>query len=323
MEQANKAKRWIAEQSDGDEVYLFAVSKTVAKAITAFQDVEIVETASYGRMLVLDGLVQSSQEDEHVYHEALVHPGVIAHPGPKSALVIGGGEGATLRELLRHRSIERITMVDIDGELVDLCKQHLPGWHQGSFDDPRTEVIIGDGRAFLEKTRRTFDVVICDITDFLDHGPALRLYTREFYQLIAGRMNPNGVLIVQALETAISDPEEHAMLVRTMGEAFPVVRSYLTFVPSFGFPWGFIVASTTVDPSRLGPAEVDARLNDRLNSELRSYDGVAHLGMFSLTKDLRAALTAPGDVLDDATVESWIAARMAAQEEEEESVLVH
>jgi spermidine synthase len=321
MEQ-NRAKRWIAEQSDGNEVYLFAVSKTVAKAKTAFQDVEIVETPAYGRMLVLDGLVQSSADDEHVYHESLVHPGLIAHPDPKQVLVIGGGEGATLRELLRHRSVEHVTMVDIDGELVSMCKQHLPEWHQGSFDDPRTEVIIGDGRMFLEITERTFDVVVCDITDFLDHGPALRLYTREFYQLIASRLNPDGLLIVQALETAISDPEEHAMLVRTIGEAFPIVRSYLAFVPSFGFPWGFICASTTVDPSRLSPAEVDGRLADRLTSELKSYDGIAHLGMFSLTKDLRAALTTPGEVLDDATVESWIAARMAAEAEEQETVLV-
>ncbi len=321
MEQT-KGKRWIAEQSDGDEVYLFAVSRTITMIKTAIQDVQIVETPAYGKMLVLDGLVQSSEDDEHVYHEALVHPGMIAHPNPKTALIIGGGEGATLREILRYHSIERVTMVDIDGELVEACKTHLPEWHQGSFDDPRTEVVIGDGRAYLETTERTFDIVICDITDFLDHGPAMRLYTREFYELIASRLSPDGVLIVQALETAISDDEEHAMLVRTIGEAFPIVRSHLTFVPSFGFPWGFITASPTVDASRLTPAEVDQRIADRLTSELRSYDGITHVGMFSLTKDLRTALTAPGAILDDATVESWIAKSMASEQEEEEAVLV-
>ncbi|HEV3166121.1 MAG TPA: fused MFS/spermidine synthase, partial [Isosphaeraceae bacterium] len=212
-----KARRWIAEQSDGDEVYLFAVDRTITKARTAIQDVEIVVTPAYGKMLVLDGLVQSSEDDEHVYHEALVHPGMIAHPCPREVLIVGGGEGATLREVLRHGSVERVTMVDIDGELVEICKQHMAEWHQGAFDDPRTEVLIGDGRAFLETNDRTFDVVICDITDFLDHGPALRLYTREFYALIASRLNPDGLLIVQALETAVSDAEEHAMLVRTIG----------------------------------------------------------------------------------------------------------
>src|SRR5262249_40147587 len=156
-------RRWGAEQSDGNEMYLFAIDKTYAKRTTAFQDVEIVETPSYGTMLILDGLIQSSEDDEHAYHQALVHPGLIAHPGRNEVLIIGGGEGATLREVLRHRSVERVTMVDIDAELIELCKEYLDDWHQGSFDDPRTEVVIGDGRGFLEATDRTFDAVICDI----------------------------------------------------------------------------------------------------------------------------------------------------------------
>jgi spermidine synthase len=308
-----KPRRWMAEQADGNELIMFAVDKTIAKARTAMQDVEIVETPSYGRMLILDGLIQSAEDDEHVYHEALVHPGLIAHDGPGEVLIIGGGEGATLREVLRHQSVERATMVDIDGQLIELCKEHLDDWHRGSFDDPRAEVIIGDGRGFLETTDRTFDVVICDITDFLDHGPALRLYTKQFYELIGRRLNPGGVLIVQALETSSMDHEEHTMLVRTIGEAFPVVRSYLAFVPSFLYSWGFITASTSVDPAALTEEEVDARLARRLTSELRSYDGTTHRGYFSLPKDFRALLAEPGPILDDATIELW-AAEQAAEE---------
>jgi spermidine synthase len=302
-----KARRWMAEQSDGNEMILFAVDRTIARARTAMQDVEIVETPSYGTMLVLDGLIQSAEDDEHSYHEALVHPGMIAHHGPRDVLIVGGGEGATLREVLRYRSVERATMVDIDGELIELCKEHLDDWHQGSFDDPRAEVIIGDGRAFLEATDRTFDVVIVDITDFLDHGPALKLYTRQFYELVAYRLNPGGVLVVQALETSNMDPEEHAMLVRTVGEAFPVVRSYTTFISSFMYLWGFIVASETVDPSTMTEQEVDARLAARLTSELKSYDGITHRGYFAIPKDLRALLAEPGPVLDDLTIEAWVA----------------
>jgi spermidine synthase len=300
-----KARRWFVEQADGNEMYLFAVERTIAKKKTAIQDVEIVETSSYGVMLILDGLVQSAEDDEHTYHEALVHPGLIAHAGPREVLIIGGGEGATLREVLRYRSVERATMVDIDGELIEMCDEHLDDWHQGSFDDSRAEIVIGDGRVFLETTERTFDVVICDITDFLDHGPAMRLYTREFYELIARRLNPGGVLIVQALETSNSDPEEHAMLARTVGEAFTVVRSYTAFVPSFTYTWGFLTASQTVDPAALTKEEVDARIADRLTSELRSYDGITHQGCFSLAKDLRALLSQPGPILEDATIETW------------------
>lgn len=301
-----KARRWMAEQSDGHEMILFAVDRTVARARTAIQDVEIIETPSYGRMLVLDGLIQSAEDDEHSYHEALVHPGMIAHENPREVLIIGGGEGATLREVLRHRTVERATMVDIDGELVELAKQHLQDWHQGAYNDPRAELIIGDGRAFLETTDRKFDVVICDITDFLDHGPALRLYTKQFYDLVSSRMNPGGVLIVQALETSNMDPEEHAMLVRTVGEAFPVVKSYMTFISSFMYLWGFLTGSDSVDPSALSPEEVDARIASRLNSELRSYDGITHRGYFSIPKDLRAQIAEPGPVLDDAMADSWV-----------------
>lgn len=300
-----KPRRWMAEQSDGDEMILFAVNKTVTKRRTAMQDVEIVETPGYGTMLVLDGLIQSAEDDEHSYHEALVHPGMIAHANPREVLIIGGGEGATLREVLRYKTVERATMVDIDGELIELCKEHLDDWHQGSFDDPRAELVIGDGRAYLEETDRRFDVIVCDITDFLDHGPALRLYTRQFYELVASRLNPGGVLIVQALETSNMDPEEHAMLVRTVGEAFPVVRSYMTFISSFMYLWGFLTASQDVDPSTLTEAEVDARVAERLTSELKSYDGITHRGYFAIPKDLRALIAEPGPLLDDDTIETW------------------
>lgn len=310
--QQHKARRWCAEQSDGDEMYLFAIDRTIARRTTALQDVEIVETPSYGTMLLLDGLVQSSEDDEHAYHEALVHPGMIAHECPKDVLIIGGGEGATLREVVRHRSVESVVMVDIDGELIEMCKEHLDVWHQGSFEDPRAELVVGDGRAFLQETGRSFDVVILDITDFLDHGPATRLYTREFYELVSRRLKPGGAVIVQALETSISDYEEHAMLVRTIGEVFRRVRSYVAFVPSFLYSWGFLVASDALDPAELSVEEVDRRLAERLTSELTSYDGIAHQGYMSLPKDLRALLTEPGPILDDAMLDSWVDEAAAA-----------
>lgn len=311
-----KPRRWGAEQSDANEMYLFAIDRTIVKKTTAIQDVEIVDTPNYGLMLILDGLIQSAEDDEHTYHEALVHPAMVAHEDPREVLIIGGGEGATLREVLRYKTVKRATMVDIDGELIELCKEHLDDWHCDSFDDPRAEVIITDGRAFLESTDRTFDIVICDITDFLDHGPAMRLYTREFYELIASRLNPGGMLVVQALETSNCDPEEHAMLVRTVRHAMPIVKSYTAFVSSFVYTWGFLVASDTVDPSVLSKEEVDLRLAERLTSELRSYDGITHQGLFSLAKDLRVLLQeTEGPILDDATVEGWIQAAAPAAEE--------
>ena len=160
------------ERGGDDEFYGFVLDRIVARLKTSFQDVLIVDSANYGRMLVLDGSVQSAELDEALYHEVLVHPAMLAHRDPADILIVGGGEGATCREVLKHRSVRTVTMVDIDGDAVELCKTHLSQWHQGSFDDPRVRLVIEDGRRFLEKTRRRFDVAVIDVVDLLDHGPS-------------------------------------------------------------------------------------------------------------------------------------------------------
>src|SRR6266545_2239411 len=141
----------------------YEVVRTLARAKTAFQDVEIAETRAHGLALFLDGMPQSAVSDEYVYHEALVHPALISHADPKRVLIAGGGEGATLREVLRHPGVERAVMVDIDGELVDLCREHLAEMHQGAFDDPRAEVVIGDALAYLREHEDRFDAIVVDL----------------------------------------------------------------------------------------------------------------------------------------------------------------
>ena len=130
-------------------VWSEATVRTIASLQTKFQHAEIMETASYGKVLVLDGRIQSSQADEFIYHDALVHPGMLTtEVAPRTALIIGGGEGATLREILKHRTVKNCKMIDIDGEVVEWCKKHMGSWHKGSFDNPRAEVIIADAKEF-------------------------------------------------------------------------------------------------------------------------------------------------------------------------------
>src|SRR5262249_47926390 len=162
----------------------------------------------YGRMLVLDGAIQSAEDDEALYHEMLVQPAMILHPHPENVLIIGGGEGATLREVLVHSSVRSAIMVDIDQEVVALCREHLGAWHCGAFDDPRVQVVYGDGRAFVENDDRYYDVVIVDVVDMLDNGPAQALYTRQFYELLYRRLHPQGIVVVQGLEFSFLDDEE-------------------------------------------------------------------------------------------------------------------
>ncbi|MDP6454443.1 MAG: fused MFS/spermidine synthase, partial [SAR202 cluster bacterium] len=165
---------------------------------TEYQHVEVMDGATFGRTLVLDGKTQSTEVDEFAYHEALVHPSMIAHPNPKSVFVAGGGEGATIREVMSHKSVEQVVMVDIDKQVVDLCREYLPNHHQGSFDDPRLELHHMDALKFLEDTKLRFDVVIIDVPDPLEAGPAVFLFTQEFYTLLKDRLNPDGLMVAQS-----------------------------------------------------------------------------------------------------------------------------
>jgi spermidine synthase len=140
---------WYRETGTPYEFHSFAARSFLFTGRTAFQEVAILDTQEYGKMLVIDGRTQSAEEDEYIYHEALVHPAMLTHPEPRQVLIIGGGEGASLREVLRYRSVERVVMVDIDRELVELCQKWLPEWHQGAFQDPRVELVFADGKDYI------------------------------------------------------------------------------------------------------------------------------------------------------------------------------
>jgi spermidine synthase len=269
---------------------------------TAYQDVTIQDTACFGRTLVLDGKTQSTELDEFIYHEALVHPALISHPGPESVFIAGGGEGATAREVLAHGSVSRVAMVDIDAEVVDLCRRFLPNHHQGAFDDPRLELHHADAFEFLEGSTEKFDAAVIDVPDPLEGGPAYLLYTREFYELLRDRLAPGGVMVAQSGPTGPAFYEQcFAAVANTIRSVFPSSFLSEAFVPSFGATWGFVIGSLGPDPSALSVDEVDAGLAERVTRELRYYDGVTHRGMFSVPRYLRQAQATETRVITRAT----------------------
>jgi len=292
--------KWFFETTTPVEGHFHAITRTLFSQATPFQQLEIMETASYGKCLVLDGRIQSSVADDFIYHETLVHPALILHPRPETALVIGGGEGATLREILRYPTIRRAVMVDIDRAVVEACRAHLPEMHQGAFDDARVELRHEDARGWLEATRDRFDVAIVDLTEPLEEGPACLLFTREFYRLLSDRLTDGGTLALQAGMTKIGELPFYTAMARTLTGVFPVVAPYQSFIPCFGTPWGFIVAAKSGDPRALTPAAVDQRVRERISGDLRFYDGQAHHHMFSLPKFLREALATATRVITDA-----------------------
>ncbi|MEK7713807.1 MAG: hypothetical protein AAB302_03605 [Deltaproteobacteria bacterium] len=176
----HRNSNWFFDNLSPEEGHIHGIKKTLYSVETEFQSMEILETGSYGKCLILDGKMQSSEVDEFIYHEALVHPAMLTHPKPESVFIVGGGEGATLREVLRHKTVKRAVMVDIDKEVVDKCRELLPEYSQGAFDDPRAELQYMDARKYLEDTNEKFDVIIIDISEPVEEGHAYQLYTQDF-----------------------------------------------------------------------------------------------------------------------------------------------
>jgi spermidine synthase len=178
-------------------------------------------------------------------------------------------------------------MVDIDEQVVDLCREYLPSLSQGSFEDSRVELLHVDALKYLDDTTEKFDVVIIDLTEPLEEGPSYLLYTREFYQGLQDKLTPDGLIALQSGSTSMIIALGFIAVANTLATAFSVVAPYQTEIPSFGGTWGFAVASRNLDPRALSPEEVDSRTSSRINKGLRFYDGLTHRGIFSLPKYLR------------------------------------
>ncbi len=281
---------WYAESVSPDLAVLLRLRAVLYSGTTAYQKVEVLDSCVFGRSLVLDGKTQSTESDEFIYHETLVHPAMLYHPGPKSVFIGGGGEGGTLREALAHRSVESVTMIDLDQEVVELCRAHLPNHHQGSFDDPRLTLLHQDARAFLQSEGDGFDVIILDLVDPLEEGTAYLLYTDEFYRMAKSRLNPGGVLVTQSGPAGLPNHQEcFTTIYHTLSKVFAHATAAQVHIPAFQTLWGFTIAS---DSALTQPTddELDSAIARRINKELRHYDGETHRGMFALPKFLRQGM---------------------------------
>ncbi len=283
---------WFAESVSPDLAVMLRLRAVLFSGATAYQKAEVLDSCVFGRSLVLDGKTQSTELDEFVYHESLVHPAMMCHPGPKSVFIGGGGEGGTLREALAHRSVESVTMIDLDSEVVELCRAHLPEHHQGSFDDPRLTLLHQDARAYLQAEGSGFDVIILDLVDPLEEGTAYLLYTDEFYRIAKARLNPGGVLVTQSGPAGLPNHQEcFTTIYNTLSGIFTHTAAAQVHVPAFQTLWGFTIASDWPLP-QLPDDERNSGIARRINKELRHYDAETHRGMFALPKYLRQGIAA-------------------------------
>jgi spermidine synthase len=237
--------------------YAIDIEKVYCATKTPYQNLLIGKTAAFGDALFLDFQIQSSETDEAVYHETLIQPafGVRLSKGrPRSILILGGGEGATLREVLKHPGLERAVMVDIDKEVVHACKAHLPGFSSGAFDDQRVEVVFEGAQEFLKDRRETFDVIVYDLTDPIPGSPSEGIFTPNFIALLASSLSYEGVACFQMGSASLHFNKGFRYGLKLLKDVFASVVPYHVFMASFGLDWGFALAtpkalSTNISPS--------------------------------------------------------------------------
>ncbi len=278
---------WLTEVITPWDMYMHGATKVLAYRKTQFQDMYIIESGSFGKALMLDGKWQSAEKDEFLYHEGLVHPPLVLHGDPKKVLILGGAEGATIREVLRWTGVERIVMVDIDGEVVEACKELLPEMHQGAFDDPRVEVIVDDAQKYIETTTEKWDAVISDLSDPIESGPAFALFTQEHYQQVSSILAPNGMFILHSGPLFGTELYMHARLANTVKSVFPYSQSAMCYATSYGLPLSYIIASNREFSATPDPGESDRILAEKTTGEFRMMDGRTLLGMLQVPMHIR------------------------------------
>ncbi|MBV8148367.1 MAG: spermidine synthase [Candidatus Eremiobacteraeota bacterium] len=286
--------QWYVEEFAPSEAHHHAIERLYYAGRSEFQQIAVIGTPVFGKMLIIDGDTQSSQGDEKIYHESLVHPALAGAQDRSEVLILGGGEGATLREVLRCPDVRRATMVDIDALVVELSKQYLPEWANGAFDDPRARVIAGDALAFMRADTGRYGTIVSDLTEPLEDSPSNPLFNDDVFALIKERLVPGGVYVLQASTASFHNHSLHCKMARTLRRHYAHVSSFFTHVPAFDSDWAFLACSDRLDLANLDGAAIDGYCK-RLRGESFFYDAVTHRRLFSLPLYLRRALAAEGD----------------------------
>ena len=269
-----------------DDWGLFVRSSAKLEAFrSAYQDVEVHDSATFGKLFRLDGHFMTSEKDEFFYHENLVHVAALAHPAPERALVVGGGDGGSAEELLKHPSMKDVTIAEIDGAVVEISRRYFQKVHHGALDDPRVTVKIEDGFRFVEHSREQYDVIVLDLTD--PGGPSTALYTAQFYNACARRLTPSGAMTMH-----VASPVAHGTRIRetlaALRRAFPLVTPYLTSVPLYGGLWMMACCSARLDPRGQSATAIDLRIAERRLPHLQYINGETYRAALALPNFVRA-----------------------------------
>jgi len=251
--------------------FFYRIKKTLASRQTQYQKAELIDTEAFGKALLLDGRTQVTERWEYRYHEPLVHPVMLIHPCPKRVLLIGGGDGGTLCEILRHKSVESADFAELDSDVVAFSKEYFPSIHNNAFSDPRVTFHYGDGRAFVEhaaeKNTGGYDVIIMDMTDPV--GPARALYTKEFFQKIKKLFKDKDSCFSMHGESPMAWPQAFACIGATLNGVFANVSIATCYVPMYGTLWSYRYASDSAVPQAVDHEVIEQRQAQRMEGNLK------------------------------------------------------
>ena len=251
------------------------VGKILFSEQSDFQKVEVFETDSkLGRVLTLDDLMMTTEGDEWHYHEMIVHVPMMHHPNPKTVLVIGGGDGGTVREVLKHDTVEKVVLCEIDGMVIDVCKKYLPtlSWE---LDNPKCEILVEDAIEYIKDKENMFDIILIDSTDPM--GPGEGLFTDEFYTNVKRSLRPGGIMAAQS-ESPFTNQEEIKKMYKQLRRVFPIVSTYTSNMPTYpGGYWAWAFCSETVKPLSYW----DKRRGNEITKSCKIYNKEYHEARFA------------------------------------------
>ena len=269
-----KADLWITEQQTEDMLISFRIKEKLHEEKTDFQHLSVVDTYTYGRMLFLDHCVMTSIKEEFVYHEMITLVALNTHPNPEHVLVIGGGDGGAIREIVKHPKVKTATLVEIDGRVVENSQKYLPEIG-AAFDHPKVNVLIADGIKHIQEHKNEYDVIIIDSTDPI--GPAEGLFSADFYQDVYEALSEDGIMVAQTESPFL---EKDRLLIKRihqdLGELYPLVKLYLAYIPVYPTGmWSFTLASKKHDP-------LQVKHEDIVDINTRYYNKNIHYSAFVL-----------------------------------------
>lgn len=271
---------WYTERYNDNLGLTFKINDILHCEQSEFQKVEVIYTEAYGKMLLLDGLVMTTEKDEFFYHEMITHIPMLAHANPERVLVVGGGDGGTVREVLKHPSVKEVVLCEIDGAVIEASRKYLPSI-AGMLDDSRVTINVEDAIEYMKRQSKNFDVILIDSTDPM--GPGEGLFTEEFYTNVKNALKDGGVMAAQS-ESPIINQKELGLVSTLLKKVFPIVKTYIAPVPTYpGSFWSWTFCSQSVNPLEIA----DNSRAESIEKQAKLYNREFHKSVFALPNFIR------------------------------------